>query len=178
MHNQNDPPDDHDVRCAREYVKSTEIAWGNHLLADESHLAAAVAYEHSVIAARCGEAAAPPWFANALQVGLQDIKDGIEEIKEDITALTIRAVKVEALAAKTYNLQCGDGTARNFEVLPFRNGMQPSELALPALITSSAVRDLSDADSRKYYRGYKAGAVPDHAIRIQTIRSIIGCTVV
>ncbi|KAJ6539943.1 hypothetical protein B0H10DRAFT_2129498 [Mycena sp. CBHHK59/15] len=180
-----DLPDDHDVRAAHEYVKSTDIAWGNSRLGDESHVAAAVAYEHSVLAAYCGGAAAPPWFADALREGLKDIKrdiQGIQEdidtIKGDVRTLMNRTLKSQLLAAKAHNLQCGDGTARNFETLPFRDGKEPSAQDLPALDTLNDILQLSPEQSKLYYKGYKAGVVPAHAARIATIRKIIGCSVV
>ncbi|KAJ7066804.1 hypothetical protein B0H15DRAFT_1028030 [Mycena belliarum] len=127
-----DPPDDHDVRAAHEYVKSTEIAWGNNRLDNESHVVAAMAYEHTVLAAYCGGAAAPPWFANALKEGLQDalkeILQDIKDIKEEINT-----IKDDSLAAKSHNLQCGDGSARDFESLPFRDGKEPSAQVCPRL---------------------------------------------
>ncbi|KAF8173823.1 hypothetical protein K438DRAFT_1850086 [Mycena galopus ATCC 62051] len=173
-----DPPDDHDVRVAHEYVKSTEIAWGNSRLEDESHVAAAVAYEYSVLAAYCGEAAAPLWFADALKEGLKDITQDIKDIQDNVRTLMNRTVKSQVLAAKAHNLQCGDGTARNFESLPFRDGKEPSALALPALTTLKAILDLDSDHSKLYYKGYKAGPVPDHDARIAAIRKIIGCSVV
>ncbi|KAJ6558966.1 hypothetical protein B0H10DRAFT_2120287, partial [Mycena sp. CBHHK59/15] len=172
-----DLPDDHDVRAAHEYVKSTDIAWGkwsglpggvmtstlvgNSRLGDESHVAAAVAYEHSVLAAYCGGAAAPPWFADALREGLKDIKQDIQGIQEDIDTikgdvrtLMNRTLKSQLLAAKAHNLQCGDGTARNFETLPFRDGKEPSAQDLPALDTLNAILQLSPEQSKLYYKGY------------------------
>ncbi|KAJ7839919.1 hypothetical protein B0H13DRAFT_155764 [Mycena leptocephala] len=158
---------------------------GNSRLDDESHVAAAVAYEHSLLAAYCGEAAAPPWFANALKDGLRDIKKDVEKIqndikniKDDIRTLMDHTLKSQWLAAKAHNLQCGDGTARNFETLPFRDGKEPSAQNLPALDTLNAILQLSSEESRLYYKGYKAGVVPAHAARIAAIRKIIGCSVV
>ncbi|KAJ6623796.1 hypothetical protein B0H10DRAFT_2008523 [Mycena sp. CBHHK59/15] len=159
-----DLPDDHDVRAAHEYVKSTDIAWGNSRLGDESHVAAAVAYEHSVLAAYCGGAAAPPWFADALREGLKDIKQDIQGIQEDIDTIKgdVRTLMNRTLRAScsqprsAHNLQCGDGTARNFETLPFRDGKEPSAQDLPALDTLNAILQLSPEQSKLYYKAPRA----------------------
>ncbi|KAJ7133907.1 hypothetical protein C8R43DRAFT_1022512 [Mycena crocata] len=173
-----DPPDNHDVRAAHEYVKSTDIAWGNSNLDDESHVAAAVAYEHCIVAAHSGAAAAPPWFADALKEGLKDIQEDIADIKSDIREIRKHSIRCEMLAAKAYNLQCGNGTARKFEPLPFRDGKYPSVQGLPVLDTLDSILALSADDSRAYYRGYRAGVAPVHADRLKAIQQMVGCTAV
>ncbi|KAJ7761066.1 hypothetical protein B0H16DRAFT_1531739 [Mycena metata] len=119
----------------------------------------------------------PPWFADALKDALKDVKKDLNDIKTDVAALKKISVKTQQLAAKAYNLQCGDGVGREYEELVFRDGKAPSETNLPPLTRRNDIETLTADQSRLYYTGYKAGDIPGHAARLAFIKKFVGCTV-
>ncbi|KAJ7321234.1 hypothetical protein DFH08DRAFT_1085900 [Mycena albidolilacea] len=198
-----DPPTARDVRAAQQYVKNVDIAFGSGRITDVSHVAASLAYQHSLMGAYRGVDAAPAWFADAvkealkdslkelkddlrdIKLDIRDIKDGIEDIKknvdtlkDDVCLLKEHSVKTQILAAKSHNLRCGNGSGRPFEPVPFLDGKEPSAQDLPLLTDLAVIRKLSPRDSSAYYKGYHRhqGALPAPAVRIEAIRVFVGCS--
>ncbi|KAJ7718816.1 hypothetical protein B0H16DRAFT_1897470 [Mycena metata] len=84
-----------------------------------------------------------------------------------------------SFAAAAHNRHQVDGNLpnRSFEVVPFTDGTMPPA-ALPNLVNIDIIRQLSDVDTRAYYRGY-GGTANNLSMpkKREFIRVAVGCTV-
>jgi hypothetical protein len=86
-------------------------------------------------------AAAPPWFHHALQDGMQEALAPMYERLERLTALVEQSVRLSAIvrcvhvslchqynhfSLQSYNMQAASGAVRPLEVVPFRDGSNPT----------------------------------------------------
>jgi len=83
--------------------------------------------------------AVPAWFEPAVRKVLNDV-----------------LTPVKRTAARSYNLQCRDGIARPFEIVPFLDGRLPTDQPhnLPALRNAEAIQGLSAQEVNTYMTGY------------------------
>ncbi|KAJ7836639.1 hypothetical protein B0H14DRAFT_2793155 [Mycena olivaceomarginata] len=186
-----DPPTARDVRAAQQYVKNVDIAFGSGRITDVSHVAASLAYQHSLMAAYCGvgvfgylKEALKDSLEEALKDSLKELKDGLRDVeleirdmKDEIKGMKEHSVKTQILAAKVRGSKPSSG--RPFEPVPFLDGKEHSAQNLPPLTDLGVIRKLSTQHSTAYYQGYHRhqGALPVPAVRIEAIRVFFGCSV-
>ncbi|KAJ7321228.1 hypothetical protein DFH08DRAFT_383472 [Mycena albidolilacea] len=110
---------------------------------------------------------------------IKGIKKNVDTMQDDVCLLKEHSVKTQILVSKSYNLQCGDGSKRPFEPVPFLDGKEPSAQGLPALTNLDVIRKLSTRHASAYYKGYHQhqGGFPFAAERIEAIRVFVGCSV-
>ncbi|KAF8144461.1 hypothetical protein K438DRAFT_580627 [Mycena galopus ATCC 62051] len=86
----NDPPSVADVIAAKKYAERARTAaqYPNHI--DDQTTAGALVYENAILAAASAGAAAPPWFAAALDLGLRPIKTRLDAIEGRLDGIDTR----------------------------------------------------------------------------------------
>ncbi|KAF7339256.1 hypothetical protein MVEN_02003600 [Mycena venus] len=133
-HPPNDPPSVADVIAAKNYAQRalTAAQYPNQI--DAQTTSGALVYAHSILAAASGGAAAPPWFADALQLGLRQITTRLDAIEDRLDGIDTRLnsidTKIDQLtifASQNHNRTLGDGRPVPFKPVPFPDGSLPSE---------------------------------------------------
>ncbi|KAJ7823283.1 hypothetical protein B0H13DRAFT_1919732 [Mycena leptocephala] len=162
----------------RGFLSVSSVQYTNQI--DAQSTAGALVYADSILAAASGGVAAPPWFAQALQLGLQPITTRLDDIDERLdgidTCLDSIVTKIDQLmnfASQNHNRTLGDGRPVPFKPVPFPDGSMLSEnddviaylitcgkytltpLQTPTALTNLAVLDnLSYEELRAYCEGY------------------------
>ncbi|KIM91120.1 hypothetical protein PILCRDRAFT_1323 [Piloderma croceum F 1598] len=165
------PPVSKNVVEGYRYKEDMAVAHEAGLVSDD-HLANAFTYQLNLVQARASTDAAPAWF----HVAMQQLLDPIKQRLDRLTALSTQTAR---LSAVSYNLQAASGTARDFEIVPFRDGSDPTSAPheLCPLLNSAVITALTPQESRDYYRGYYAagGNLPAMDRRLELIRAAVGC---
>jgi len=125
--------------------------------------------------------AEPLWFAGAMErILTETLAPDIQVIKDNIRDIERVQGDVWRLAAKTHNLSAGGGDYARLEVVPFRNGQDPTKDPhnLPPLTYIKDVRELNPQQCDKYYKGYyDTDQLPLVHERIEKIFLAIGANV-
>ncbi|KAJ7712947.1 hypothetical protein B0H16DRAFT_1479028 [Mycena metata] len=134
-------------------------------------------------------AAAPPWFADALNLGLNPINTRLDAIEDRLHEIDTRldniVTKIDQLtifASQNHNRTLGDGRPVAFKPVAFPDGSLPSENDnTPTALTNLAVLDnLSYEELRAYCEAYYPGRAYGNGQRLlerkKSIREAIGCT--
>ncbi|EDR03703.1 uncharacterized protein LACBIDRAFT_306810 [Laccaria bicolor S238N-H82] len=135
-----------------------ELDCMNQNFASSDDVGRGVMYQAKLIQAYAGQdVEAPAWFAPALAACL---------------------APVTRVAHRAYNLSCGDGRSRHFQVLPFVDGTLPTAEPhnLPALTNVDKVNGLTGPQATAYLAGYGLPHQQNIDLRKRAIRSEIGCT--
>ncbi|TDL18926.1 hypothetical protein BD410DRAFT_792717 [Rickenella mellea] len=165
------PPTDMDVTIAVNYHAATYDSYGRGEVSDELY-SAACNYRVAVTAQKDSKpfAPAPPWVYPVMYKVLKPITDDISDIKDMLTRTT-------RTSAKLHNLEVGRGNRTTFQVVPFANGADPTQLPhrLPPLFDFNTVQGLSDVERTAYYQGYFPGTnLPDPEEQTNRILLAIG----
>ncbi|KAF8807541.1 hypothetical protein BYT27DRAFT_7223358 [Phlegmacium glaucopus] len=131
-------------------------------IATKDDVGRGVLYQTAITTQHAGaQAGQPQWFGPALAAGLA----------AGLAPLT-------RITSMTYNLLSGDGRSRPFQVIPFANGVLPTDPPhnLPALVDIVAIRMLTGPEATAYLVGYNL-PVPN-AVRARKVAICheIGCT--
>ncbi|KAJ7831412.1 hypothetical protein B0H14DRAFT_3143194 [Mycena olivaceomarginata] len=155
------------------FQQEVATAYGGAALGNA--IALAVGIGPGGIAATIAAAVGP---AVAAAVG-PAVANALVPVTQRLDTIEMKLNKTLAFAAAAHNRHQVDGKLPNrpFEVVPFRDGTMPPA-ALPALVNIDVIRQLSDAETLAYYRGYGGTAnnllVPK---KREFIRVAVGCIV-
>ncbi|KAF7760947.1 hypothetical protein Agabi119p4_10356 [Agaricus bisporus var. burnettii] len=167
------PPTPNDVANARLLSIQMYNAFTRDEDVEKEDIGLAVVYEQQLGALSVdydNEVAggAPAWFAPAIQLALADafatglapIQAQLNALGEKVDALTLEGAKTRAMVAKIMNRAAGSADNAELEVVPFRNGEDPTAHphSLPPLTSSNAINNLTPAQRDRYLRGYYPGA--------------------
>ncbi|KAJ7077072.1 hypothetical protein C8R44DRAFT_723423 [Mycena epipterygia] len=125
-HLPNDPPSVADVIAAKNYAQRA-ITAGERLSVSSGALPHLVVVHRAfdlflfVFSSSQRSAAAPPWFADALKLGLTPITTRLEAIEDRLDGIDTR------LDSINHNRTLGDGRPIPFKLVPFPDGSLPSE---------------------------------------------------
>ncbi|KAK7435408.1 hypothetical protein VKT23_019670 [Stygiomarasmius scandens] len=116
------PPTDQDIFNAKDYARRVYHAYDSRAQNSPTiaELSLVEQYTLSVVSARAGEAAAPPWFGPALrealapiQADIRGIKDNVEALQQNVEALqqNVEALQQDVANINAQQRQLGDGVA-------------------------------------------------------------------
>lgn len=164
------PPTVSNVLNAVQYNRDVDKSFNNAFIEENctrNDAYSAILYQHAVVsqavAATTPQAAEPPlWFRPTVQALLNDLRDeirrDIQEIRRDLQDM--RGAIVPPLM-RLVNKDYGD--LYSLEVLPFRNGDDPTKDPhnLPHLYSARAIDELEREDVIAYLNGYRMGELPE-----------------
>ncbi|KAJ7718751.1 hypothetical protein DFH07DRAFT_1011438 [Mycena maculata] len=138
-------------------------------------IALAVGIGPGGIAATIANAVGPA-VANAVGPA---VANALVPVTQRLDAIEMKLNKTLGFAAAAHNRHQVDGKLANrpFEVVPFKDGTMPPA-ALPTLVNIDVIRQLSNAQTLAYYRGY-GGTANNLSVakKREFIRVAIGCIV-
>ncbi|KAF8889667.1 hypothetical protein BD779DRAFT_1671776 [Infundibulicybe gibba] len=123
----------------------------------------------------------PAWFERASRRVLQPLNNRVDAISDSIEVMKLGQGKIRRLGAIAYNCTRGAGEGAGLEIVPFVNGMDPTEPPnnLPPLTSRKAVRELNAVQRDAYYQGYELpDQIRDVGRRIALILIAIGSSAV
>ncbi|KAK7689645.1 hypothetical protein QCA50_007438 [Cerrena zonata] len=174
----NDPPTSADIYAASDYLNRIrfQALAANDMQArvTDEDIANAHEYLHCAIAKKVATAAAPPWFTpvqqqmNTMQQQMNTMQQQMITIQQEntITRQQLNTMQQQMNAMQgqlndvkreqniAYNFTAGPGWPYPYKIVPFPDGTLPNAQNLPPLTNIRVIRDLSSADTRKYYRLY------------------------
>ncbi|KAJ7633752.1 hypothetical protein B0H17DRAFT_1187553 [Mycena rosella] len=158
-HPPNDPPSVADVIAAKNYAQRalTAAQYPNHI--DAQTTSDALVYAHSILAAASGGAAAPPWFAEALKLGLTPITTRLDDINGRLDGIDTRL----------------DSIVTKIDQLTIFASQTPTALTNLAVLDNLSYEELR-AYCEAYYPGRAYGNGQRLPERKKSIREAIGCT--
>ncbi|KAK0463732.1 uncharacterized protein EV420DRAFT_1519769 [Desarmillaria tabescens] len=176
-----DPPSLQDIADANAFLEDVKHSAerGDVNRATEEDIAKVTAYRHSVLNAYGpGQDDIMPVWAQALEERLNERFTGVEERLDGVEG---RLVRMEILAAKTYNLSSSSGRRVPFIVVPTVDGIDPAgrdNHPLPPLRTAQDLGDLTPAQLNGYLDCYQLPYRRNttREAKLTLLRNHIGCT--